>query len=276
MVNPGPESFLAPGGGAGDPRRGLSRRDPHGGGLRKLALAWRFQELEPPSGPRRWEPRVGSSIATGGGEGPGPIAPFLRYPAEPYPVITDAKGPLDSGRVPPPPRSFPLASAYTPGGPASCPLRPGEREKVTVECRSPGDIRFSRHGDGDPILDAWQQAFPRLFPARVGEMPAEPGGSTSATLGETPSLSRVRCCSATTSPPPPVSLGTGPLGRRPSRASSPGDGTGSSYSARNIGIWALHRGRRLGPEFLSSSHRIFVPAGRENLAAFLVASAPMG
>ena len=257
VVNPGPESFLAPGGGEGIPGEDFPEGILMGGGLRKLALAWRFQD---------WNLLLASEVGPESRllhrrqvvERAQAVAPFLRYPAEPYPVIADGKVHwiLDGFTTS---AWFPLASAYT-----LEPRRPVRyvrgSVKVTVDAVT-GDIRFYAMEMEDPVLDAWRQAFPGLF-RPVGEMP----GNLAEHLRyprELLSLQGEVLLRYHQSTAPIFHSGQDLW----AQASELSQGTAPVPYTPEYGIWALPGEEEA--EFLLST--VFVPAGRENLAAFLVA-----
>lgn len=257
VVNPGPDSFLAPGGGEGVAGQDFPEGIPMGGGLRKLALAWRFQD---------WNLLLASEVGPDSRllhrrqvvERARAVAPFLRYPAEPYPVIADGKVHwiLDGFTTSP---SFPLASAYT-----LEPRRPVRyvrgSVKVTVDAVT-GEVAFYAMGIEDPLLDAWRQAFPGLF-RPVGEMPPNLAAHLRyprellSLQGEV--LLRYHQSTA------PIFHSGQDLWAEASELSQ---GTAPVPYTPEYGIWALPGEEEA--EFLLST--VFVPAGRENLAAFLVA-----
>jgi len=166
VVNPRPDQFLGPEGLEGE----LGLDFPPGiqlsSTLRTLALAWRFQdanllfatELSETSRfifRRRILERVQA------------IAPFLRYPEAPYPV-------LENGRVVwvleafTGTRAFPLSTAH------DLTLRRAvsyvrNSVKVTVDAVT-GEVDFYRVPIEDPLADAYAGAFPGLFQP-LSEMP---------------------------------------------------------------------------------------------------------
>jgi len=246
VVNPGPESFLAPDGTAGVPGVDYPEGIPLGGGLRKLALA---SEVGPDS--RLLHRRQVAERARA-------VAPFLRFPADPYPVIADGKihWILDGFTTS---ASFPLASAHF-----LEPRRPVRyvrgSVKVTVDAVT-GDLRFYAISTADPLLNAWQRAFPNLF----------------RPLGEMPTALRTHL----RYPRELLSLQTQVLLRYHQEtpavfhsgqdmwalASELSQGTAPIPYTPEYGVWRLPGEDEA--EFLLST--VFVPAGRENLASFLVA-----
>lgn len=168
VVAPGPDRFLSPEGAPGvegvDFPRGISVD----GLLRKAALAWRFQDANllfsseiTPGSRFVYRRRVAERVHA--------VAPFLRYPEPPYPVVSDGRvvWVLDAFTGT---RAFPLSAAYD--------LGVGRRVsyarnavKVVVDGVS-GDVDFYRAPVEDPLLDAYAAAFPGLFKP-LEEMPEE-------------------------------------------------------------------------------------------------------
>jgi uncharacterized protein len=257
VVNPGPESFLAPDGTAGVPGVDYPEGIALGRGLRKLGLAWRFQD---------WNLLLASEVGPDSRllhrrqvvERARAIAPFLRFPADPYPVIVDGKihWILDGFTTS---SSFPLASAHF-----LEPRRPVRYArgsvKVTVDAVT-GDIRFYAISRADPVLDAWERAFPGLF----------------RPVGEMPTALRVHL----RYPREFLSLQAQVLLRYHQEtaavfhsgqdmwalATELSQGTAPVPYTPEYGVWRLPGEEET--EFLLST--VFVPAGRENLASFLVA-----
>lgn len=168
VVNPGPDAFLAPDGRPGEPGVDYPEGILMGGALRTLAIAWRFQD---------WNLLLASEVGPSSRflhrrqvvERARAIAPFLRFPAAPYPVVAEGRihWILDGFTTS---SWFPLATAFT--FEVRRPVRYVRGSvKVTVDAVS-GDIRFYALGVEDPVLDGWRRAFPGLF-RPVAEMPAE-------------------------------------------------------------------------------------------------------
>ncbi|MCG6956296.1 MAG: UPF0182 family protein [Gemmatimonadetes bacterium] len=138
--------------------------------FRKLALAWRFQDpnllftSEITSRSRFiYRRRVVDRAAA--------IAPFLRYPESPYPVIADGRivWILEGFTAT---RDFPLSTAQ----PMQLQLRRPvnyvrNSVKITVDAIT-GEVDFYRVPIADPLADAYARAFPGLFKP-LADMPPE-------------------------------------------------------------------------------------------------------
>jgi len=139
-----------------------------GGILRKLTLAWRFRDAnlflssEVSSDSRLVFRRSVVERAAA-------VAPFLRFPENAYPVIHDGRVVwiLDGFTAT---RNFPLSTSQeVPGTGAVTYLR--NSVKVTVDGVT-GDTRFYRVDAEDPLLEAWSRVFPDLI-LPLEEMPQE-------------------------------------------------------------------------------------------------------
>jgi len=167
VLNPTDSSFLAPDGSPGvsgeDYPEGIST----GGVTRKLALAWHLQEANLLfAGEVNPESRL--VLHRGIRERVERIAPFLRFPESPYPVIQD-------GRVLWVMEGF-TATRYFPLA------RPFDLEfrrpvayvrnsvKVTVDAVT-GAVDLYAGPVDDPLLDGWRSAYPGLFKS-LEEMPS--------------------------------------------------------------------------------------------------------
>lgn len=168
VINPGPESFLAPDGSPGEPGTDFPGGILMGSVLRTAALAWHFQdanlllasEVESDSRfvfRREVRERVNA------------LAPFLFLPEEPYAVVSDGRlvwileGFTGS-------RSFPLSTLHP------VDERRGARYlrnsvKATVDAVT-GETRLYVADPEDPLIQAYQGAFPTLF-LPVDEAPPE-------------------------------------------------------------------------------------------------------
>jgi uncharacterized membrane protein (UPF0182 family) len=136
--------------------------------LRKLVFAWRFRDPNLLiSGQVRDSSRL--VFRRGVRERVAEIAPFFRYPEEPYPVIAD-------GRV------FWILEAFTAtrSFPLSRAVEVEDRQfatyarnsvKVTVDAVT-GDTRFYAMPESDPLRDAYGRAFPGLLRS-LEEMPPQ-------------------------------------------------------------------------------------------------------
>lgn len=166
LVNPTDTTFLAPDGSQGQPGVDFPAGISLDGLLRKLAVAWDLQEsnfLFAAGVDEDSRLVLHRSVL----ERVGRIAPFLRYPEAPYPVIHE-------GRVVWMLEGF-TATRYFPLS------RPFEMEfrrpvayarnsvKVTVDAVT-GEVHLYALPASDPLLEAWQAAFPGLF-APLDEMP---------------------------------------------------------------------------------------------------------
>lgn len=161
VVNPGPDQFLAP-----DGQPGVAGVDfPVGirlsSWVRKAALAWRFRDANllfagEVHGESRfvYRRRVVDRARF--------IAPFLRFPEAPYPVVADGRivWVLEGFTAT---RAFPLSTAHE-----LQLLRPvtyaRNSVKVTVDAVT-GRVDFYRVPVPDPLADAFAAAFPGLFKA---------------------------------------------------------------------------------------------------------------
>jgi len=168
VINRSEESFLAPDGSPGEPGVDYPRGILMGSILRTLALAWNFQdanllfasEVEPDS---RFVFRreVRERVRT--------LAPFLLLPEDPFPVIAEGRivwiveGFTAS-------RSFPLSTVHQVAQQrAARYLR--NSVKVAVDAVT-GEVRMYVADPDDPLLQAYRGAFPSLF-SDMDEMPGE-------------------------------------------------------------------------------------------------------
>jgi uncharacterized membrane protein (UPF0182 family) len=248
-----PDSILASGGELSDLPRGIELN----GLLRKLALAWRFQdanllfasEVSPES-----QFVFRRSVV----ERASAIAPFLRFLETPYPVINQGRivwileGFTST-------RSFPLSTPQDlPGvGPVTY-LR--NSVKVTVDAVT-GDIRFYRTNSEDPLLEAWSRVFPDLFQP-FEEMPRE----LQAHIRYPRALMDVqaRVLLQYHQDTAPRFHGQQDVWALPQELAQ---GTRPVPFVPEYGLYRLPGEEN--PEFLLTS--VFVPAGRQNLTAILVA-----
>ncbi len=224
---------------------------------RALSLAWRFRDanlLLASEVSRQSTVVFRRSVA----ERAGAIAPFLRFLEPPYPVVHDGRivwildGFTATGR-------FPLSSARAlPGGGAASYVR--NSVKITVDALT-GATRFYRVDVQDPLLEAWSRVFPDLL-RPLEEMPAALRSHVrypKALLElqaeillqyhqDTPP--RFHGQQDVWAPPQELAEGSRPVPYLP-----------------EYGFYRLPG--REAPEFLLST--VFVPAGRQNLTALLVA-----
>jgi uncharacterized membrane protein (UPF0182 family) len=160
VVTPGPDQYLAP-----DSSQGVAGVDfPEGirlsSGLRTLLLAWRFRtanllfssELTEESRLIQRRQVVARAVA---------IAPFLRFPEAPYPVVHDGRvvwilegftGTL----------AYPLSAVHDLGTIRRSVRYVRNSVKVAVDAVT-GDIAFYRVPIDDPLADAYDSAYPGLF-----------------------------------------------------------------------------------------------------------------
>ena len=257
IINPTAEAFLDPEG-----RPGQAGVDfPEGilldSWLRKLLLALRFRDANllfasEVSGESRFVFRRQVTARARD------IAPFLRFPEPPYPVVHDGRvvWMLDAFTAT---RHFPLASAYDlePRSPVSY-VR--NSVKVTVDGVT-GRTSFYVADEDDPLLEGYRRTLPDLFQP-LAEMP--PGLREHLRyprellrlqgrvlfqyhLETAPSFHGQEDVWA---PATELAQGTSPVPYRP-----------------EYGIYRLPGARE--PEYLLNT--AFVPAGRQNLTALLVA-----
>jgi uncharacterized membrane protein (UPF0182 family) len=169
VITPGPDQYLAPDSTLGVPGEDFPEGIALSSGLRKALLAWRFRsanllfssEVSQESRLVHRRQVVERALA---------IAPFLRFPEAPYPVIHDGKvvwilegftGTL----------GFPLSAIQDFGVRRRLVRYIRNSVKVTVDAVT-GDIAFYRVPIEDPLADAYGQAYPELFRA-MEEMPSE-------------------------------------------------------------------------------------------------------
>jgi uncharacterized membrane protein (UPF0182 family) len=167
VVTPGPEQYLAPSGAAGvagvDYPEGIQLTS----ALRTVLLAWRFRvanlifasELTEDSRFIHKRRVVERAIA---------IAPFFRFPEQPYPVIDDGRVvwvlEAFTGTL-----GYPLSSAQSFGTIRRSVTYVRNSVKVTVDAVT-GDINFYRVPIVDPLADAYEVAYPGLLKP-MNEMP---------------------------------------------------------------------------------------------------------
>jgi len=166
VVNPGADQFLDPSGAPGVEGVDFPSGIGISGFFRKAALAWRFRDAnllfasEITEGSRIiFRRRVVDRVQA--------IAPFLRLPSAPYPVVADGRVVwIMEGFTAT--RAFPLSAPYD--------LNFGRRVtyarnsvKVVVDAVT-GRVDFYRVPVEDPLFDAYDRAFPGLFKP-LDEMP---------------------------------------------------------------------------------------------------------
>jgi uncharacterized membrane protein (UPF0182 family) len=158
ILNPGPTSFLAPDSTPGVPGVDYPEGVPLTSPLRTLSFAWELGETnllfasEVSSSSRMVIRRQVSGRAT-------EIFPYLRYPEPPQPVIHEGRlvWLLDGFTST---RYMPLARVYDLEGRPVAYARNSVR--VLVDAVT-GDVTFYRMPGGDPMLEAYDRAFPGLF-----------------------------------------------------------------------------------------------------------------
>ncbi len=257
IINPTTEAFLDPEGGPGQAGLDYPEGIPIDSWVRKVVLALRFRDpnllfaSEVSSRSRFVFRRQVTARARD-------IAPFLSFPEAPYPVVHDGRvvWMLDAFTAT---RHFPLASAYDLE--VRSPVTYVRNSvKVTVDGVS-GRVSFYVADEDDPLLESYRRVLPGLFKP-LAEMPSglrEHIRYPRALLGlqgrvlfqyhlETaPSFHGQEDVWA---PATELAQGTSPVPYRP-----------------EYGIYRLPGER--DPEYLLST--AFVPAGRQNLTALLVA-----
>lgn len=167
VVNASATQFLAPGGGPGKVGVDYPSGILLGSKLRTLALAWCFGDANllfssEVSATSRfvYRRRILDRVEA--------VAPFLRFPEPPYPVVTDGHivWILDGFTAT---RAFPLSTAT-----ALQFMRPvsyvRNSFKVTIDAVT-GVMHFYRVPAPDPLADAYEKAFPGLFEP-IDSMPA--------------------------------------------------------------------------------------------------------
>lgn len=256
IVSPSPERFTAPDGHPGQEGVDYPVGIELSSWLRTAALAWRFRDAnllfaaEVTADSRFiYRRRVADRVRA--------IAPFLRYPEAPYPVVVDGRivwmmeGFTGT-------RAYPLSTARE-----LQPLRTvsylRNSVKVVVDAIS-GRVDFYRVPVDDPLADAYGRAFPGLFKP-MAAMPEALRGHIRypRTLLDLQADVLLQYHQETAaafhgqqdvwSSPTELSQGTTPIPYRP-----------------EFGIWALPG--ETEPRF--NLMTVFVPAGRQNLTAILV------
>ena len=167
IVTPGPEQYLAPDGSPGQAGVDFPRGIELGSTLREALFAWHFgavnllfsSELTPASRLIHRRRVVERAMA---------VAPFIRFPEAPYPVVTEGRvtwvleGFTGTG-------AFPLSSAYEFGTVRPMVSYVRNSIKVTVDALS-GDVTFYRVPLADPLADAYEAAYPGLI-RPIDDMP---------------------------------------------------------------------------------------------------------
>jgi uncharacterized protein len=167
VVSPGIEPYLAPDSSPGVPGVDFPTGIRLSSGLRKLLLAWQFGDANllfaselTDSSRFIFRRRVTDRAAA--------IAPFLRFPEDPYPVVAEGRihwvleGFTGTG-------AFPLSVSADFGPVRSAVRYVRSSVKVTVDAVT-GDVAFYRVPVEDPLADAYASAFPSLI-RPIEEMP---------------------------------------------------------------------------------------------------------
>ena len=167
VVSPGIEPYLAPDSTPGVPGVDFPSGIRLSSGLRTLVLAWQFGDANllfaselTDSSRFIFRRRVTDRASA--------IAPFLRFPEDPYPVVADGRvywvleGFTGTG-------AFPLSVAADFGSVRSSVRYVRSSVKVTVDAVT-GDVAFYRVPVADPLADAYGSAFPSLL-RPIEEMP---------------------------------------------------------------------------------------------------------
>lgn len=167
VVNPSDTTFRAPDGSRGEVGVDFPRGIRLSSGLRLLALAWRFREANllfatevTDSSRFVFRRSVVERVQT--------IAPFFDYLEAPYPVVVDGRIQwiLEGFTAT---RWFPLSSVRTLQGSRRVSYVRNS-VKATVDAVT-GEVRFYAMDDDDPLLEAYRAAFPDLV-RPLAEMPA--------------------------------------------------------------------------------------------------------
>jgi uncharacterized membrane protein (UPF0182 family) len=168
VVTPGPDQYLAPDGRTGEPGVDFPEGISLSSGPRTALLAWHFSdanlifssELTDDSRLIHRRRVVERALA---------IAPFLRFPEDPYPVLSDGRivWMLEGFTGT---RAYPLSAVHRLGTVRPLVSYARNSVKVTVDAVT-GDIDFYRVPIEDPLADAYTEAYPGLF-KEMGEMPS--------------------------------------------------------------------------------------------------------
>lgn len=257
LATAGSEEFAAPDSSAGVPGVDFPEGIPLGSTFRKLLLAWHFGD---------WNLIFSDELSEDSRlilrrqvvQRAGAIAPFLRFPEEPYPVISDGSVTwiLEGFTTT---LAYPLSAAYD-FGPVRRPVSYARNSfKVTVDAVT-GDISFYRVPVADPLADALEAAYPGLV-RPVEEMPEGlrdhlryPG-----TLLELQSRVLLRYHQDTA----PMFHGQQDVWRSPLELA---ENMSQVPYEPEYGVFRLP-----GEEPRFQLSNVFVPAGRENLTAMIVA-----
>ncbi len=257
ILNPSDEAFLAPDGSPGVAGVDFPEGIQLSSLVRSLALAWRFRDAnllfasEVTDQSRFLFRRQVVERAQA-------IAPFLRFPDAPLPVIHDGRlvWMIDGYTST---RNFPLSISHDTGFGRRANYVRGS-VKATVDAVT-GEVRFYAVNEGDPLLEAYRRVFPDL----VRPLDEMPGGLLDhvrypRTLLEVQAQVLTR-----------FHLETAPLfhGQQDvwAMAQELGQGTTPVLYRPEYALYRLPGEE--SAEFLLTA--VFVPAGRQNLTGILVA-----
>jgi len=168
VVNLESGEYAAPDGSPGEPGVDYPRGIELASGLRRGLLAWRFGDLnllispEITASSRFIYRRLAVERAAA-------IAPFLRFPEQPYPVIAEGRlyWLIEAFTATP---DFPLSVAADFGTLRRATRYVRNSVKVTVDAVT-GQVDFYRVPIADPLAEAYGRAYPGLF-RPIEEMPA--------------------------------------------------------------------------------------------------------
>ena len=168
VVNPDLGEYAAPDGAAGVPGVDFPVGIELTSGPRRAILAWNFSDLNLLISPEITESSrfIYRRLAV---ERAAAIAPFLRFPEDPYPVVANGRvywlleGFTGTS-------GFPLSTAADFGTSRRSVNYVRNSVKVTVDAVT-GRVEFYRVPMEDPLADAYGKAFPGLFQS-MDEMPA--------------------------------------------------------------------------------------------------------
>ncbi|MEJ2207059.1 MAG: UPF0182 family protein [Gemmatimonadota bacterium] len=251
VINPGVDQFLAADGGPGEVNVDFPAGIELGSGLRTLAMAWRFRDANLLFASEVTEQsrfifrrRVRERVRA--------IAPFLHYFDPPYPVIADGGivWLLEGFTAT---RAFPLSSAH-------------ERQyvrnsvKITVDAVT-GEVDLYRVPVPDPYADAYAAAFPSLFKP-ISEMPE--GVKTHVRYSRELLSLQAQVLLQYHQETAPAFHGQRDVWSLPHELAQ---GTSPVPYRPEYGIWALPGEEEARFQLTT----VFVPAGRQNLTAILVA-----
>jgi hypothetical protein len=256
VVNPGPEQFLAPDGSPGRPGTDFPEGIRLSSWLRTAALAWRFRDANLLfSGEVTAESRFVYRRQVL--ERAQAVAPFLRYPEAPFPVVADGRvvwvleGFTGS-------RAFPLSSAHE-----LQPMRPvtwtRNSVKVTVDAVT-GRVDFYRMPLPDPLADVYEKAFPGLL-RPLADMPD--GIRRHLRYSRQLFALQAQVLLQYHQETARAFHGQQDVWALPTEL---GEGTSPVPYAPEYGLWALPGDE--APRFNLAT--VFVPAGRQNLTGLLV------